>query len=305
MDHKNKSLSQHVELTNTASFKNDESTAVKSINKNQPTVSKSVCLSNKTLHSSTGNNNAISSLNAQLGTETVDLHLNTTKQYLYLVKNQWFTKMYVSQLLSESLGHSKTIYFDGHEHEDMVKYRNYFLQKMDELRFQMVTYKNENLERTILPRLPYGVREIVLVTHNETLFYANDDMHKVWGSKDESMLHNKSQGLSMHVIEAAGHMCIFYPKFYCELNYIEFFWAEAKRVARLNCNYTFRSLKRAVLRALNSVNIIKIHHFAHHSERFMSAYKLGLSGKAAAFMVKKYYSHHQIPEKVLKEFAHN
>jgi hypothetical protein len=31
------------------------------------------------------------------------------------------------------------------------------------------------------------------------------------------------------VIEAAGHMCIFYPKFHCELNYIESYWAEAKR----------------------------------------------------------------------------
>ncbi|KAI0754667.1 hypothetical protein C8Q80DRAFT_1140315 [Daedaleopsis nitida] len=26
------------------------------------------------------------------------------------------------------------------------------------------------------------------------------------------------------VIEAAGHICIFLPKFHCEINYIEYFW---------------------------------------------------------------------------------
>ncbi|CAG8742286.1 333_t:CDS:2 [Cetraspora pellucida] len=146
MDWKNKSLLQHIELTNVASFKNDESTAVESINKNQPTVLKPVCLSNKTFHSSAR-------------TETVDLHLNTTRQYLHLVKNQQFTKMYASQLLSESLGK----------------------------------------EHAILPKLPHSVRKIVPVTYDETPFYANDGMYKVWGSKNESMLRNKSQGLSMHV----------------------------------------------------------------------------------------------------------
>ncbi|CAG8614184.1 6496_t:CDS:2 [Cetraspora pellucida] len=57
------------------------------------------------------------------------------------------------------------------------------------------------------------------------------------------------------------------------------------------CNYTFKDLKKAVSKALDSVNLIKIHCFAHHSECFMSVYKLELSRKAAAFAVKKYYSH--------------
>ena len=34
----------------------------------------------------------------------------------------------------------------------------------------------------------------------------------------------------------------------------------------------------------------------------MSAYKMGLSGKAAIFGVKKYHSHRRIPESVLVEF---
>ncbi|CAG8500799.1 16122_t:CDS:2, partial [Racocetra persica] len=62
---------------------------------------------------------------------------------------------------------------------------------------------------------------------------------------------------------------------------------------------------KQVLEERDSVSLLKIHHFARYSERFMSAYELGLSGKAANFAVKKYCSHRQIPEQVLEEFAHD
>ncbi|CAG8630535.1 7618_t:CDS:2, partial [Scutellospora calospora] len=80
---------------------------------------------------------------------------------------------------------------------------------------------------------------------------------------------------------------------------------EVKRYARLNCNYTFKSLKKTVPKALDSVSLMKIRRFAHHSARFMSANELGLSGKAAIFAVKKYRSHRRVPEKVLEEFIHD
>ncbi|CAG8550824.1 9778_t:CDS:2 [Cetraspora pellucida] len=78
---------------------------------------------------------------------------------------------------------------------------------------------------------------------------------------------------------------------------------EAKHYGRLNCDYTFKGLKQTVPKALDSVGLIKIHCFAHHTACFMSAYELGLSRKVAAFAVRKYYSHRRILEKVLKEFA--
>ncbi|KAF8218746.1 hypothetical protein L208DRAFT_1286241 [Tricholoma matsutake] len=35
--------------------------------------------------------------------------------------------------------------------------------------------------------------------------------------------------LVQEVIAQAGHLCIFLPKFHCELNFIEFFWAHGSR----------------------------------------------------------------------------
>ncbi|CAG8495960.1 28077_t:CDS:2 [Racocetra persica] len=58
-------------------------------------------------------------------------------------------------------------------------------------------------------------------------------------------------------------------------------------------------------RVLDFVSLLKIYHFACHSEQFISAYELGLSGKAADFAVKKYRSHHRISEQVLEEFAYD
>ncbi|CAG8443651.1 8969_t:CDS:2, partial [Scutellospora calospora] len=71
---KNKSSSQHVKSTNTASYKYYKPIALDPINQNRPTK------------------------------ETVNLRLNTTRQFLHLVQDQGYTKMETSNLLAKSLG---------------------------------------------------------------------------------------------------------------------------------------------------------------------------------------------------------
>ena len=47
-------------------------------------------------------------------------------------------------------------------------------------------------------------------------------------------------------VEAANHLINFYPKFHCELNFIERFWCAAKWCARENCECSFNGLGAAV-----------------------------------------------------------
>ena len=93
------------------------------------------------------------------------------------------------------------------------------------------------------------------------------------------------------IIQAAGHEVIFYPKFHCELNYIEYYWAALKRYTRDNCQYSFAELEPTVLRAMDSIEVKTIRRFAMRSKRWMIAYMDGLSEAQRAFAEKQYKSH--------------
>jgi hypothetical protein len=115
------------------------------------------------------------------------------------------------------------------------------------------------------------------------------------------------KSLVQEVIEAAGHLCIFLPKFHCELNFIEFFWGAVKRYLRAHCDYTFSTLQENMPTALASVPIETIRKWEHRMIRWMEAYQTGLGAKEAQIQVKKfssrcYTSHRRIPESVAAQF---
>ena len=49
---------------------------------------------------------------------------------------------------------------------------------------------------------------------------------------------------------------IFYPKFHCELNFIERFWCGAKFYSREHRGYSFKSLRKVLPTALDSVSTV-------------------------------------------------
>src|SRR2546430_1555468 len=69
-------------------------------------------------------------------------------------------------------------------------------------------------------------------------------------SLQEDFKSQKSQ--IQEEIEKKGHKCIFYPKYHCELNFIEMYWGAAKKYAREHCNYTWSGLQKTVSEALDS-----------------------------------------------------
>lgn len=50
--------------------------------------------------------------------------------------------------------------------------------------------------------------------------------------------------------EGKGHLILFYPKFHCKLNWIEYFWARVKVYTRTHCSYDIKSLRENVPAAL-------------------------------------------------------
>ncbi|EXX52549.1 uncharacterized protein OCT59_008726 [Rhizophagus irregularis] len=115
----------------------------------------------------------------------------TPKKYQTYVKEVLFSRL---GLILQS--RKKGIYFDGHEREDVVEYRKEFLDKM--LEKFMPTFEGENMEQKNLVLLS-NKKLHILITHDECLFYANDDRPVVWAPIGEPPLRKKGQEKSIMV----------------------------------------------------------------------------------------------------------
>lgn len=97
----------------------------------------------------------------------------------------------------------RSMYVDGHERDDVVEYRKGWSQRMMDYRKRMRQWEGENMEILIEPKdedVQLGkVKELVMVTHDESTFYANDDRVVNWKAHDESYIKKKGPGLSIMV----------------------------------------------------------------------------------------------------------
>jgi hypothetical protein len=99
----------------------------------------------------------------------------------------------------------------------------------------------------------------------------------------------------------AGHLIDYYPKFHCELNYIEMVWAYSKAQLRRRCTYNFKDMRTALPENLYSVPISFHRRALRHCLRFMSGYRQGLQGPLLDYVLKKYKGHREIPAFVGRE----
>jgi len=97
-------------------------------------------------------------------------------------------------------------------------------------------------------------------------------------------------------VEKLGHSVILYPKYHCELNFIENFWGWLKAYHRSNCTYNFRDLSEGLPNTIeNVIPISFIRRAARSCLRFMDAYRRGLTGPLLEYAMKKYSGHRRIP----------
>lgn len=114
------------------------------------------------------------------------------------------------------------------------------------------------------------------------------------------LLSNQSDFLDQkgwleEVTSRRSHQIIFYPKFHCELNFIEMVWGYLKAKLRYLCTFSFQDLCDNVRKLLDSIQPDLIIKFAQYCFRFMQGYRIGLHGPVLDYAMKKYKSHRRLP----------
>jgi hypothetical protein len=95
-------------------------------------------------------------------------------------------------------------------------------------------------------------------------------------------------------LTAAGIKAIFYPKFHCELNYIELMWSRLKHSLRKECRFSFADLERRLPQLIELFPLHQAKRALQHCLRFMDGYRNGLTGKLLQYTVKKYRGHRML-----------
>lgn len=98
----------------------------------------------------------------------------------------------------------KGVFYDGHEREDIVEYRKKFLEEMKKLLPYFVEFGEDG---SILPKeypddCAIGEpnrRPIIMITHDESTFLANDGRQRVWTLDGHGILQPKGKGRDIMV----------------------------------------------------------------------------------------------------------
>jgi hypothetical protein len=108
---------------------------------------------------------------------------------------------------------------------------------------------------------------------------------------------NQKEWLREVIEDYFGYSIIFFPKFHCELNYIEMVWGYLKRKLRSECKFSFEHLQQRVPEILTSEEELPlsfIQRASRHCQRFMEGYRIGLHGPLLDYAMKKYRGHRTI-----------
>ena len=106
----------------------------------------------------------------------------------------------------------------------------------------------------------------------------------------------QKEWLEETVEDELGFKIIFFPKYHCELNYIELVWGWIKGYHRRNCTYNFKDLEANLPDTMdNQIPLPTIQRYFRYCLRFMSGYRSGLTGVLLDYIVRKYRGHRAIP----------
>jgi len=75
------------------------------------------------------------------------------------------------------------MYIDGHERDDVVAYQDTFVNRWAKYEQRFHIWNNMDVD-SMLTRPPCNSLPLILVTHDESTFYQNDERKTCWGHQD-------------------------------------------------------------------------------------------------------------------------
>ena len=127
---------------------------------------------------------------AKLGTKARGIHLRTARRWLHKLRWRYSRKR-------------NGMYIDGHEHEDVVKYREEFVARWKDYEKRFFIYDNnsEVLSKPVGFPVPQISRfHLILVTHDESTFYETDRRKTKWThATQKPQPEKKGEGQSIMV----------------------------------------------------------------------------------------------------------
>ena len=96
------------------------------------------------------------------------------------------------------------------------------------------------------------------------------------------------------MVESRGHVCLYLPKFHCELNPIEMCWCHAKKHTRAYCNGFIIRLRKIVPESLDNILLDVIARFFSKAGDYERAYRDGHSCDTVDKAVKQYKSYRRV-----------
>ena len=138
--------------------------------------------------------------NLDLSTKSNTIHVETVRKWMK--RKGWVYGEY-----------KKGVYVDGHERADVVAYREKFLEEMQEFEKSMIEYDDVTLMPLDNADIKNGVRrQHILVTHDESIFHANDDNKYGWAPEGEQPLRKKGRGrglmISDFLLDTVGRLAV-------------------------------------------------------------------------------------------------
>ena len=95
-------------------------------------------------------------------------------------------------------------------------------------------------------------------------------------------------------IEMRGHLCLYIPKYHCELSPIERVWCFAKKHTRAYADGRITKLRKIVPEGLSLCSTPTIQKYFATCRDYEQAYKNGSTGKDVDLQVKVYKSHRRV-----------